>query len=133
MQEAERVKGVGGGRSGHLEVGGLEISHLGQGAGSRGQGASPDSSLLTSARLSQCHAFLARNYFQESGLRELIGPCSERAFTVANQLRSKVWVSLPLDSERNKQPEEFFQQANSTHQELEVPFWLRLEELTKIH
>lgn len=104
VQEAVRVKGVGGSRSGHLKVGRLEISHLGHGAGSRGQRASQDSSLLTSVRLSQSHTFLARNYFQEYELRELIGPCSERAFTVANQLRSKVLISLPLGSEKNKQP-----------------------------
>lgn len=56
------------------------MSHLGEGPGSRGLRSHPDSSLFTSARLSQCHVLLARNYFQESGLRNLIGPCSKRGF-----------------------------------------------------
>lgn len=115
--------GAGGRQREHLEVGGLEIgSHSGQGPGSQGLAACPDSSLFTSARLSQCHACRARNNFQESGLRELIGSCSERAFTVTTELWSKVWASLSLDRERNKQLDEFFQPEKRTRQELEVPF-----------
>lgn len=123
---------AGGRLRGHLEVSRLQISHLGQGPGSRGLEASPDASLFTSARLSQCHAFLARNDFQESGLWELIGSCSERAFTVASELRSKLWAPLPLDSESYKAPKEFFQQENSTPLELEV-LLVEAWEAAKIH
>lgn len=36
--------------------------------------------LVYKERLSQCHAFLTRNYFQESELRDVVGSFSERAF-----------------------------------------------------
>lgn len=73
----------GGGHSRHLgRVGwrGLEVAPLGQVPGRQGLQARPDSSLFTTPEPSQCHAFLARNCFQESRLWESIGACSERDF-----------------------------------------------------
>ena len=59
---------------------GAQDQTLGTGLRRAWAGGQPRPVLVYQRRLSQCHAFLARNYFQESAFGDIIGPCSERAF-----------------------------------------------------
>ena len=78
--EAVRCQGIAGSPSGRQEVRGAQDQTLGTGLRRAWAGGQPRPVLVYQRRLSQCHAFLARNYFQESSFGDIIGPCSERAF-----------------------------------------------------
>lgn len=92
-REAKEDSGAQGATAEHLERlgrSGLEFAPLGL----PGLQTRPDSSLFTTPEPSQCHAFLARNCFQESRLWERIGACSERDF-YSSQSAASQCVDFP--------------------------------------